>query len=85
MLTLNPDIGSQSLDRLRPSGLLHILRRLTDHGLDRGRHIEILGEQSVLETMTITLSDHEETLVVSRFATKIGHTMTEEHHTSRTT
>ncbi|KAL8956054.1 MAG: hypothetical protein Q9193_006305 [Seirophora villosa] len=66
MLTLNPDIGSQSLDRLPPSGLLHILRRLTDHGLDRVRRIEILAEQSVLETMTIILSGHEETLVVSR-------------------
>lgn len=85
MLTLNPDIGSQSLDRLPPSGLLHILRRLTDHGLDRGRRIEILAEQSVLETRTIVMSGREETFVVSRFATKIGHTMTEENHTSRTT
>ncbi|KAL8987223.1 MAG: hypothetical protein Q9177_003550 [Variospora cf. flavescens] len=85
MLTLNPDIESQSLDRLLPSGLLHALHALTDHGLDHVRRIENLVEQSVLETMTITMSDHEETLVVLRFVTKIGRTTTEEHHTSHTT
>ncbi|KAL9048870.1 MAG: hypothetical protein Q9206_005803 [Seirophora lacunosa] len=72
MLTLNPDIGSQSLDRLPPSGLLHILRRLTDHGLDRGRRIEILAEQSVLETRTIVMSGREETFVVSRSRERTG-------------
>ncbi|KAL9016548.1 MAG: hypothetical protein Q9185_006125 [Variospora sp. 1 TL-2023] len=85
MLTVNPDIESQSLDRLPPSGLLHALHALTDHGLDHVRRIGNLVEQSVLEKMTITMSDHEETLVVLTFVTKIGRTTTEEHHTSHTT
>ncbi|KAL8932855.1 MAG: hypothetical protein Q9216_006642 [Gyalolechia sp. 2 TL-2023] len=79
MLTLNPDIVSQSLDRLLPYGLPFSLHDLTDHGPDRGHHTGNLEEQSVLEMTTLTTIDHGKTLVDSRFASRIDHQVTGDH------
>lgn len=85
MLTLNPDIESQSLDRLPSYGLPCNRQHLTDRGLDLGRPIENLVERSAPETMTTTKTDHEKTLVGSRSVMRIGRTMIEGRHTNRPT
>lgn len=82
MLTLNPDIVSQFLDRLLQYGLPFNLHDLTDHGLDRARRIGNLGnlgEQSVLEMMNITTIDHGKILAVSKFALRIDHLLIGDH------
>ncbi|KAL8719099.1 MAG: hypothetical protein Q9225_003858 [Loekoesia sp. 1 TL-2023] len=82
MLTLNPDIASQSLDRLLLYGLSSSLQDLTDHGRDHGLPTENLEEQNVLEMMIITTIDYERILAVSKSAMRIDRTMTGDDHTN---
>lgn len=81
MLTLNPDIELQTLDRLHPLGLPFSLQDLYDLGLDHGRPIGNFEGQSALEMMTTTMIGQEEILVVSRSATKTSLMVIEESHT----
>ncbi|KAL8898262.1 MAG: hypothetical protein Q9207_006795 [Kuettlingeria erythrocarpa] len=85
MLTLNPDIELQSLDRLLLSGPLSNLQSLSDHGRGHGRPTENLEEKSALVMMTITKIAHEGILGVSKSATRIGLAMTGGIHTRLTT
>lgn len=84
MLTLNPDIVSQSPDPLLLYGLPSNLQDLTDHGRDHGLPTENLEEQSVPVMMTITMIGRERILAISKSAMRIDRTMTGDDHTTRT-